>query len=78
MTLPLAKTPATTVRDLGGTLRASLMSTWPLILCLVVLVALSVLSLALAAHWLAPSTHLPGTLGVIPHPWGCGGSSTTC
>jgi hypothetical protein len=43
------------------------------ILCVVVL-ALVVLSLALAAHWFTPVTHLPAALGVIPHPGGRGGS----
>jgi hypothetical protein len=39
--------------SLAKTLRSSLMSAWPLILCLAILVTLSLLSLALAAHWLA-------------------------
>jgi hypothetical protein len=47
------------------------------ILCVVVL-ALVVLSLALAAHWFTPAAHIPAALGVIPHPWGCGGGSTAC
>jgi hypothetical protein len=47
------------------------------ILCVVVL-ALLVLSLALATHSLVPPTHLPAALGVAPKPYGCGGSSIPC
>jgi hypothetical protein len=47
------------------------------ILCVVVL-ALGVLSLALATHWLVPPTHLPAALSVVPNPWGCTGGSTLC
>jgi hypothetical protein len=47
-----------------------------LIVCLVVL-ALVVLSLALAAHWGVPATHLPAGLGFIPHP-PCGSSLGPC
>jgi hypothetical protein len=43
------------------------------IVCLVVL-ALVILSLALASHWLVPTTHLPAAQGIIVHPW-CGGSA---
>ena len=44
-----------------------------LIVCLVVL-ALVVLSLAFATHWLAPATHVHSLLGVVQKPW-CGGSA---
>ena len=47
------------------------------IVCFVVLV-LGLLCLAIATHWLAAPTHLPAILGVIPHPWGCGGMPGPC
>jgi hypothetical protein len=65
----------TAARVHGSAVDSSLASAWPLILCLVIFLTLSLL---LAAHWLAAPVHLPATLGVIPRPWGCGGSSTAC
>jgi hypothetical protein len=48
-----------------------------LIVCLIGL-ALGLLCLALATHWLIPATHLPAGLGFIPHPYGCGNGSGPC
>jgi hypothetical protein len=55
----------------------SLARTPAIVILCVVFLALVVLSLALAAHWGVPATHLPAGLGFIAHP-PCGSSLGPC
>jgi hypothetical protein len=48
------------------------------VLLFILCVSLVAMSVALVALWLPALTHLAPSVAVIPHPWGCGGSSTAC